>query len=96
MTHQASEQQRPEAEAGNSWGSVADYLIGLTARMTVLFGLYVLSIGPMYWKWYSSKFVDDSPWIAAFYEPLWKLSHYVPWLGGWIDFYVTLWDGWQF
>ena len=70
---------------------IFEYLAALACRMTLLFGLYVLSIGPMYWRWYSSKFITSSPYVAAFYEPLWILCHRFPLLGDWVDFYVTLW-----
>ena len=80
----------PEESRNVVWG----YLVGLASRMIVLFGFYVLSIGPMYWQWYSAKFVNGSPYVAAFYEPLWALSHWVPWFGEWLDFYVQLWTNW--
>lgn len=63
--------------------------------MSLLFGLYVLSIGPLYWRWYSAKFVNGSQYVAAFYEPLWALAHAVPWFGDWLDFYVQLWGEWR-
>lgn len=79
---------RPESAATQ----LVSYLIGLAGRMTILFGLYVLSIGPMYWWWYSGKFVNGSEYIAAFYEPLWILCVRFPWLGDWVDSYVWLWN----
>jgi hypothetical protein len=77
------------------WTTTLGYLVGLAARMAVLLGLYVLSIGPMYWKWYESKFISDSPWVALFYEPLWLLSHRFEWFGDWLDYYVALWGEWR-
>lgn len=68
---------------------------GFGQRMTVLFGLYVLSIGPMYWRWYSSEFVNGSPYVRAFYRPLWLLARRFPWFGEWLDFYVQMWGEWR-
>ncbi|MFV0443320.1 MAG: hypothetical protein ACK5Q5_07095 [Planctomycetaceae bacterium] len=73
---------------------VARYLVGFACRMLVLFGLYVLSIGPMYWSWYSGKYANGSVYLAAFYEPLWILCVRYPWLGDWVDGYVWLWTTW--
>lgn len=70
-----------------------EYFTGVFARMVALFLCYILSIGPMYWHWYSGKFVNGSQTIAAFYEPLWQLSHRYPWFGQWVDHYVRLWQG---
>lgn len=89
---QAPPQSGPSVEPW-SW---TDYLIGMGQRMTLLFLLYVLSIGPMYWRWYSSKFVNGSPYVAAFYEPLWRLTQRFDWFGEWVDFYIRLWGEWKF
>lgn len=64
--------------------------------MLIMFGFYVLSIGPFYWRWYSAKFVNGSKYVAAFYEPLWALAHAIPWFGDWVDYYVQLWGTWRF
>ncbi len=72
-------------------GSLLEYLIASAEQMVILFGLYVLSIGPMYWTWIAAKHVDGSYYIAAFYEPLWFLAGLVPPLGEWLNWYVCLW-----
>lgn len=84
---------RESRSARPAW-AVYEYLVGLACRMTLLFGVYVLSIGPLYWRWYSAKFVNGSPYLAAFYEPLWILCIRFPWLGDWVDSYVKLWNLW--
>jgi hypothetical protein len=84
------------ADAGptDALSAVGHYLFGLTCRMLILFGFYVLSIGPMYWRWYSGKYGNGSAYIAAFYEPLWILCVKFPWLGDWVDSYVWIWNEW--
>ena len=65
--------------------------------MTVLFGLYVLSIGPMYWYWYFGKFGNGSLIVAAFYEPLFLMANQDDSLnlsqafGEWLNSYISLW-----
>ena len=59
-------------------------------QLIICFGLYVSSIGPMYWVWFDAKYVTG-PWIiAAFYEPLWRLAA-IPWIGNAINWYVSWW-----
>lgn len=66
-------------------------LEALAERLFILFSLYVLSIGPLYWQWYGAKYVSGPPLLAAFYEPLWILAGWCPPLGEWINWYVRLW-----
>lgn len=75
----------------DSTGWLSDYLIASTEQMIILFGLYVFSIGPMYWIWLGAKYVDGSYYIAALYEPLWILCGIVPFFGDWVNWYVRLW-----
>jgi hypothetical protein len=67
------------------------WLFGLIQRVFLLVGIYVLSIGPMYWHWYGGRFGEGSQFIAAFYEPIFMLVSFVPWFGEWMDWYVGLW-----
>lgn len=83
---------RHQAEEPARW-SLTAYLAGLACRMLVLFGFYTLSIGPMYWRWYSGKYINGSTLVAAFYEPLWILAGLFPWFGDWINAYIRLWQG---
>lgn len=91
-TAEVAPQSATDAAAPQTSGW-AQYSAGVLMRMTVLFVCYTLSIGPMYWHWYSGKFVNGSQTVAAFYEPLWQLSHRYPWFGEWVDHYVRLWQG---
>lgn len=77
--------------------TLGNYLVGLSARMAVLFGLYVLSIGPMFWMWHSGKFGNGYRIVAAFYEPLFRLAniddplHIGETIGEWLNYYIGLW-----
>ena len=43
-------------------------------QFAVLFLLYVLSIGPMYWKWFGAKSGLASPIYLILYRPLERLA----------------------
>ncbi|MCA9000016.1 MAG: hypothetical protein KDA80_23670 [Planctomycetaceae bacterium] len=57
----------------------------------IFWWLYVFSIGPMYWQWYAAKYIDGSPLLAAFYEPLFFVAGTVPFFGSWLDWYISWW-----
>ena len=57
----------------------------------VLLTLYVLSIGPLYWEWYDSRFNDGGLFWGAFYEPLFQAGLLCPPLARLIDSYIMLW-----
>jgi len=69
------------------WG----WLEGFIERMFIIFCLYALSIGPMYWQWVEARYVDGFRIIAAFYEPLRILGEIFPVLGEWLNWYLTFW-----
>jgi len=71
------------------WG----WLEGFVERMFILFCLYALSIGPMYWQWVEARYVNGFSLIAAFYEPLRILSETFPLLGKCLNWYLTFWVG---
>jgi hypothetical protein len=56
----------------------------------VFFVFYTLSIGPMFWTWYQSKYLSGSPWVALFYEPLLLLTS-IPWFRDLINWWVDWW-----
>jgi hypothetical protein len=60
-------------------------------RLAVMFTLYVLSIGPLYWKWYAAKVGVGSPMYLILYRPLEMLSAWIPPLGHFLNWYVSLW-----
>jgi len=61
------------------------------ARLIIALGIYVASIGPMYWTWLQAKYLNGSWFIAALYEPLWIAAGLIPPLGHWLNWYVSLW-----
>ena len=60
-------------------------------QFAVLFLLYVLSIGPMYWKWFGAKSGLASPIYLVLYRPLERLADLSPPLGHFLNWYVSLW-----
>jgi hypothetical protein len=94
-----AEQQPPteiprddESQHRRYWKFVAEELIATLERLAILFALYVLSIGPMYWTWVGAKYLHGSYLVAVFYEPLWQLAGLIPPLGEWINWYVKWWN----
>ena len=67
-----------------SWGAILE-------RAWILFSLYVLSIGPMYWTWYRQRHMQGGGFFAFFYEPLVRLADLIPPLGEWLNNYVRWW-----
>ncbi len=59
----------------------------------VLLTVYVLSIGPMWWAWYSGTFVSTEAnyWIIAVYEPL-RLACNVDWINAIVTAYIEWWN----
>ncbi len=57
----------------------------------LVFTLYVLSIGPLYWKWYGAKSGLASPFFLVLYAPLEQLARQFPPLGHLLNWYVSLW-----
>jgi len=70
-----------------------EWFRGFVQRVFVMLAIYVLSIGPLYWQWYGARFAGESPWLAAFYEPLVIVAQLIPPFGRWMDWYVGLWIG---
>ncbi|MEO1996758.1 MAG: hypothetical protein ABGZ17_15950 [Planctomycetaceae bacterium] len=52
--------------------------------------LYALSIGPMFWLWYDSKYLGGASLVARIYEPLlWSCE--IPPVGRAVNWYINLW-----
>lgn len=64
-------------------------LIVLSVSMT----LYVLSIGPMWWAWFSGMHVstERNYWVIAFYEPL-RLACQIEWINTIVTAYIEWWN----
>ena len=60
--------------------------------MAVLLTLYVLSIGPMWWAWYSGMYVSTGSnyWVIAFYEPL-RLACQIDCVNSVVKSYIEWW-----
>ncbi|MBT5018677.1 hypothetical protein N9153_00910 [Planctomicrobium sp.] len=67
------------------------YIIASVEQMIILVGIYIFSVGPMYWRWLEAKQVDGSYVFAVMYEPLWILAGIFPPFGEWLNWYVRLW-----
>lgn len=85
----------PDSDVDNSLRPIPpgrwEHVEAVIEQLLILFALYVLSIGPMYWRWFSAKYVNGPALLAAFYEPLWILAGWCPPLGAWINWYVRFW-----
>lgn len=55
--------------------------------------VYVLSIGPLYWQWYSSMYLNGPSFYAKLYYPLYLLAGLIPPFGEFLNWYVELWHG---
>ncbi|WP_437187099.1 hypothetical protein SH668x_000480 [Planctomicrobium sp. SH668] len=60
-------------------------------RMFILFCIYTLSIGPMYWQYLNARHASGPTLLAAFYEPLRLLGEYFPLFGKSLNWYISLW-----
>ncbi len=63
----------------------------LALRVAILFTLYCLSIGPLYWKWYGAKSGLASPLYLILYRPLERLAELIPPLGHFLNWYIQFW-----
>ncbi len=87
----SSDSQEVEPTAPAEKRKPVPHLIALIEQLIITFGVYVLSIGPMYWPWYNAKYVEGPLIIAAFYEPLWLLAGWVPAIGDALNWYCSFW-----
>jgi hypothetical protein len=61
-------------------------------RLLIFLVVYVLSVGPLYWYWFDSKFFRDiSPFFARLYNPLDKFCEICPAFSDWLGWYISLW-----
>lgn len=76
-------------DSGNWWLELEAYV----ERMFILFSIYSLSIGPMYWHYIDARQGNGNTLLAAFYEPLRLLGELFPLFGKCLNWYVSLWVG---
>ena len=84
----------PEAAppTGLTWPKFRRWAVKRLIVMTILTTLYVLSIGPMWWTWYSGMYVSTQSdyWVIAFYEPL-RLACHIEWIDRIVTAYIEWW-----
>ena len=80
----ASEQSRPPAPPFRS-------LKRLLVQLAVLFVLYVLSTGPMYWWIFEAYYLGGSQFLAQLYYPLVIACEMSDTIGAFFEWYVGLW-----
>ncbi len=78
---------------GWTWLKFRRWAVRRALALTVLLTLYVLSIGPMWWYWYSGMYVSTSAdyWVIAFYEPL-RLACQIEWMDSIVTAYIEWWN----
>ncbi len=78
---------------GLTWLKFRRWAVRRGLALTVLLTLYVLSIGPMWWVWYSGMYVSTSAdyWVIAFYEPL-RLACRIEWIDSLVTAYIEWWN----
>ena len=82
------ETSQPNEEKQPSWG---EYLIVSVEQMIIVFGIYALSIGPMYWSYIEARDATGPKFIEFIYRPLWYLAGAFPPLADILNWYVRLW-----
>ncbi|QDU43624.1 hypothetical protein Mal52_21000 [Symmachiella dynata] len=66
-------------------------LVRLATRVLILLVAYVLSIGPMYWKWEDAMMTGDNDTLLIFYMPLMVASELSETFRTLINGYIELW-----
>jgi hypothetical protein len=88
----APEVEEP-AQISDDFYSPRQFAARVSNRLLIFLVVYVLSIGPMYWQWYDSKyFRDTSPFLARLYNPLDKFCELCPPFRDWLSWYIGLWN----
>lgn len=82
--HQADQNQ----QAVPTWRS---WCVVSFQQLVIMWSVYILALGPIYWAWFDGKYGTGSAALAAFYEPLWILAGIFPALGEWINWYIEFW-----
>ena len=71
--------------------------LSMMLAVVVLFVIYVLSIGPVYFIWHmSGNIIPEAVWdwiVFVFYSPLTWIGENVEPFGDFINWYLELWGG---
>ncbi len=69
---------------------IVEFLLRLAIQLPTFVMLYVLSIGPMFWYWYSATYLNGSKFIAKLYYPLlWACKN--DYIRYWVNRYIDWW-----
>lgn len=74
--------------------SPLEFAASVYNRVLIYLVLYVLSVGPAFWYWMESMYLEGNPWIKRFYYPLLVLCDWIPPLGDLVNWYIRLWWNW--
>ena len=82
-----------EKAVGPTWSKFRRWAVRRLIVMLVLLTLYVLSIGPMWWAWYSGMYVstEGNYWVIAIYEPL-RLACHIDCVNSFVTAYIEWWN----
>ena len=83
----------PSLKPRLTWPKFRRWLLRRLLATAVLLMLYVLSIGPMWWVWYSGMYVetDANYWVIAIYEPL-RQACRIEWVNSIVTSYIEWWN----
>ena len=81
-----------ETPAGMTWPKFRRWAVRRLIALLVVLTLYVLSIGPMWWEWYSGMYVSTGGnyWVIAIYEPL-RLACQIDCINSVVTAYIEWW-----
>ncbi len=77
----------------STWPKFRRWAIRRLIGLIVVIAVYVLSIGPMWWAWYSGMYVstEDNYWVIAIYEPL-RQACRIEWINSFVTAYIEWWN----
>lgn len=89
----AESPQEVARPAGLTWPKFRRWALRCLVLLIALLTLYVLSIGPMWWAWYSGMYVstEQDYWVIAFYEPL-RVACEFEWIDSVVTAYIEWWN----
>lgn len=76
-----------------TWPNFRRRVVRHVILLTILLTLYVLSIGPMWWSWFSGMYLatESNYWVIAFYEPL-RLACQIEVVNSVVTAYIEWWN----
>lgn len=88
-----SEEASPRSEflLSEADEAVINLILRVYSRVMIVFLLYVLSTGPMYWAIYEAFNTSGSSFLAKLYYPIALVCQHSDLICTWFDWYVGLW-----